>query len=83
MRHREYPNRSQIMSDPKMNQYATTRRYGFLWALLTAAVAVALIIAGLVYSTGMWSASSTKTDSGSIQPGPKATQPGVPNSGKQ
>jgi hypothetical protein len=71
------------MADPEMNRYATTQRHGLTWALLTAVVAIALIIAGLVYSTGMWSASSTKTDSASVQPGPKATQPGVPNSGKQ
>lgn len=66
------------MAPNRDNEYLTTSRHrsGFSW--VTVVIAAALILAGVFYSTGMWSPQSTPTQSVERVPDRPIT-PSVPN----
>jgi hypothetical protein len=71
------------VSNFEHNHYVTTRRHGRLWGWLTGLAIVALVVAGVFFSTDRWGETATRTGGGApaeqALSGGGPSQPGVPN----
>jgi hypothetical protein len=74
------------MSNFENNRYATSHRRGRIWGVLTAVVALVLVVVGVLFATGRWGEDATRTGGSAphdqAASGQGTSQPGVPNAGK-
>ncbi len=70
------------MSNFEHDRYVVTRRRGRALGLLTGIALLVLVVVGVLYATGRWGETATRTgggaDSAQVPPAAGPSQPGVP-----